>query len=231
MKKVDHKASKRYQEALKLADKNKSYPLEEAIELVKKTSTTKFDASVEAHFRLNLNLKKNDQQVRGYVSLPHGTGKTVKVAVIASDQNQQKAAKEAGADIVGEADLLDEIKKGHIDFDVLVAAPETMKILAPAAKILGPKGLMPNPKDGTVTANIAEMVTSLKKGKVNFKNDNSGNLHVMIGKTSFETSKLMENFQSLLNGINKAKPGSIKGIYIKNITLASSMGPGIKIAL
>lgn len=231
MKKTDQPASKRYQEAKKLVDGNKKYPLEEAVELVKKTSTTKFDASVEAHFKLNLNLKKNDQQVRGYVSLPHGTGKTVKVAVVASDPAQQKAARDAGADLVGEADLLEEIKKGRIDFDVLVAAPDAMKILAPAAKILGPKGLMPNPKDGTITANIADTVANLKKGKVNFKNDDSGNLHVMIGKTSFETAKLADNFKTLLSSIAKAKPSSIKGIYIKNITLTSSMGPGIKIAL
>ncbi|MEK7167397.1 MAG: 50S ribosomal protein L1 [Patescibacteria group bacterium] len=231
MKKVDHPASKRYKEVKKLVDKNKKYPLEEALELVKKTSTTKFDSSVEVHFKLNLNLKKNDQQVRGYVSLPHGTGKSVKVAVIASEPSQQKAAKDAGADLVGEVDLLEEIKKGHIDFDVLVATPDTMRILAPAAKILGPKGLMPNPKDGTVTTNITEVVSNLKKGKVNFKNDDSGNLHVMIGKTSFETVKLVDNFQVLLNTITKAKPSSIKGVYIKSITLASSMGPGVKISL
>ncbi|MEK7652938.1 MAG: 50S ribosomal protein L1 [Patescibacteria group bacterium] len=231
MKKVDQPKSKRFVAAKKSVDPKKSYPIAEAIELAKKTSTVKFDATIEAHFRLGIDTKKSDQQVRSSVALPHGTGKTVRVAVIAADGDQQKSAKAAGADLVGEKDLVEEIKGGKINFDILVATPDGMKLLAPVAKILGPKGLMPNPKDGTVSANVGDVVAKLKKGKINFKNDDSGIIHTIIGKTSFETQKLVENFQTILEGVTRAKPSSAKGAYIKNITIASSMGPGIRVSL
>lgn len=214
-----------------MVEKDKSYPIAEAVELAKKTSTVKFDAGLEVHVKLGINPKKTDQQVRASVSLPNGTGKSVKVAVVSTNGDQIKAGKAAGAEVAGEQDLIDEIKAGKINFDVLVATPEVMKLLAPIAKVLGPKGLMPNPKDGTVTGNVAEAVANLKKGKVSYKNDDSGNLHVMIGKLSFEDGKLVENFQALMDSITKAKPAAAKGTFIKNVSVASSMGPGIKIAL
>ncbi len=230
MKKVDHKPSQRFKEADSLIDKKKTYGVEEAVELAKKSSTVKFDATVEAHIRLNLNTKKTDQQVRSTVILPHGSGQTVRVAVISTNGDQQKAAKAAGADLVGENDLIEEIKAGKINFDILVATPEAMKLLAPVAKILGPKGLMPNPKDGTVSGNAAETVGNLKKGKIGYKNDDSGNIHAIIGKASFDSAKLAENYHALMDSILKAKPTSVKGSYIKNITISTSMGPGIKVS-
>lgn len=230
MKKVDHKPSKRFKEADSLIDKKKVYSIEEAVELAKKSSTIKFDAAVEVHVRLNINTKKTDQQVRSTVVLPNGSGKTVRVAVISTSGDQQKAAKAAGADSIGENDIIDEIKAGKINFDVLVATPEAMKLLAPIAKILGPKGLMPNPKDGTVSGNAAEAVANLKKGKVGYKNDDSGNIHSIIGKASFDGIKLAENFKAFLDSVLKAKPTGVKGSYIKSISLSTSMGPGIKVS-
>jgi len=231
MKKVIHGASKRFKEVQSKIDPKKVYTLEEGMTLAKATSTVKFDAGVEVHINLGINPKKSDQQIRSSVSLPHGTGKTIRVAVISDNADQLKTAKKAGADLVGEADLIEEIKQGKINFDVLVTTPTTMRILAPIAKILGPKGLMPNPKDGTVTPNIAEAVANLKKGKVSYKNDDSGNLHVMIGRVSFDLEKLLENFSALISSISKAKPSTAKGNYIKSISLSTTMGPGIKIAL
>ncbi|MFA5047516.1 MAG: 50S ribosomal protein L1 [Patescibacteria group bacterium] len=231
MKKVDHPVSKRFKEVAGKVEPKKVYPLEEAIALAKSTSTVKFDASVEVHIKLGINPKKTEQQVRNSVSLPNGTGKTVKVAVVTTDGDQQKAAKAAGADLVGDQEIIASIKDGKIDFDVLVATSEAMKLLAPIAKILGPKGLMPNPKDGTVTQNAAEAVANLKKGKVSYKNDDSGNLHVMIGKVSFDNQKLLENFRALIDSITKAKPATVKGTYIKSISLSTAMGPGIKVSL
>jgi len=231
MKKVKHQPSKRFLEAKSLVDRKKDYPIAEAIELAKKTSTVKFDAGLEVHIRLGINPKKTDQQVRSFVVLPHGNGKSVKVAVISSNGDQLKAAKTAGADLVGEQELIDDIKNGKINFDVLIATPEVMKLLAPVAKILGPKNLMPNPKDGTVTTNVAEAVTNIKKGKVSYKNDDSGNVHVMIGKLSFDTNKLIENFQALIDSVTKTKPAATKGTFIKGVSIASSIGPGIKISL
>ena len=229
MKKVNHPASKRFKEAQQKIDPRKVYSIGEAIELAKATSTVKFDATVEVHIKLGINPKKSDQQIRSSVSLPYGTGKTVKIAVIADNNEQQKAAKAAGADLVGEADLIENIKKGKIEFDILVATPAAMRLLAPVAKVLGPKGLMPNPKDGTVTQNVAEAITNLKKGKINFKNDDSANIHTLIGKVSFDKEKLVANFLALLDGVLKAKPSSAKGNYIKNVSLSTSMGPGIKV--
>jgi len=231
MKKVEHQPSKRFLEAKSMVDKNKDYPLAEAIELVKKTSTVKFDAGLELHVRLGINPKKTDQQVRNSAALPHGTGKTVRIAVVSTDSDQLKAAKAAGADIAGDQELVNDIKAGKVNFDVLVATPEAMKLLAPIAKVLGPKGLMPNPKDGTVSNNAAEAVANLKKGKVSYKNDDSGNMHLMIGKLSFDTDKLAENFQAAMDSILKAKPATAKGTFIKGVAIASSMGPGVKVSL
>lgn len=212
-------------------DKIKAYPIEEAIELTKKLSKTKFDASVEIHFRLGVDPRKGDQQVRTAVNLPHGTGKTVKVAAFVSP-GKEKEVKEAGADYVGGEELIAEIKKTEkTDFQVAVAEPAMMKSLAPIAKILGTRGLMPSPKNDTVTVNPAKTVAELKKGKVSFKNDDTGNVHTAIGKVSFDSKQLLENYQTLLEAIKKAKPSSSKGVYIKNIAISSSMGPGIKVAI
>ncbi len=210
-------------------DKNTFYSLTEAIKLVKKLSKTKFDATVEAHFRLGIDARKGDQQVRKAVSLPHGTGKTIKVAAFVS-ADKEKEVKKAGADYVGGEDLVAEIKKTEkTDFQVAVAEPAMMRHLAQIAKILGTRGLMPSPKNETVTPDPAKAVNELKKGKISFKNDDTGNVHVAIGKVSFPDEKLIENFTAILDAIKKAKPAKAKGVYLKNITISSSMGPGIKV--
>lgn len=222
VKKVDHSA---------IYDRMKTYSIEEALEIVKKLTKTKFDASVEVHFRLGINTKKGDQQVRGAVSLPNGTGKTVKVAAFVSPENE-KAAKAAGADFVGGDELIAEIKKTEkTDFQVAIAEPLMMKNLAVIAKILGTRGLMPSPKNDTVTTNPAKTIEELKKGKISFKNDDTANVHTVIGKVSFETKKLVENYQTLLDTLKKAKPASSKGSFIKNISIASSMSAGVKVSL
>lgn len=231
MKKVEHAPSKRYLAVAKQVEPDKSYPITEAIALAKATSTVKFDAGVEVHVRLGINPKKSDQLVRSSVALPNGTGRAVRVAVISTNGDQIKAALAAGAEIAGDNELIADIKAGKINFDVLVATPEAMKLLAPIAKMLGPRGLMPNPKDGTVSANAAEAVTNLKKGKVSYKNDDSGNVHVMIGKVSFDEAKLVENYQALMESIVKAKPVAAKGTFIRNIAVSTTMGPGIKVNL
>jgi large subunit ribosomal protein L1 len=210
-------------------NKNKVYSLEEAISLVKKMARAKFDETVEVHFRLGIDPRKGDQQIRAAVNLPHGTGKTVKVAAFISPE-KEKEVKEAGADLIGGEDLIAEIKKTEkTDFDVAIAEPAMMKNLTKIAKILGTRGLMPSPKNETVTPNPAKTVAELKKGKVSFKNDDTGNIHIPIGKISFPTKKLKENFEVLLSAIKKVKPTASKGVYIKNIVLSSSMGPGIKV--
>jgi len=212
-------------------DRLKAYSIEEALEIVKKLTKTKFDASVEVHFRLGINTKKGDQQVRGAVSLPNGTGKTVKVAAFVSPENE-KAVKAAGADFVGGEELVAEIKKTEkTEFQVAIAEPAMMKHLAVIAKILGTRGLMPSPKNDTVTTNPAKAVEELKKGKISFKNDDTANVHTVIGKVSFDNKKLMENYQTLLDTLKKAKPASSKGTFIKNISIASSMSPGVKVIL
>ncbi|MCK5510063.1 50S ribosomal protein L1 [Candidatus Parcubacteria bacterium] len=212
-------------------DNQKVYLLEEGIELTKKLSKTKFDASVEAHFRLGIDAKKGDQQIRTAVSLPHGTGKTIKVAAFVSPE-KEKEVKAAGADFVGSEDLIAEIKKTEkTDFQVAVAEPAMMRHLAKIAKILGTRGLMPSPKNETVTPNPAKAVEELKKGKISFKNDDTGNIHVIIGKVSFDDKKLIENFTVLIDTIKKVKPAKAKGVYIRNISISSSMGPGIKIVV
>ncbi|MFH1583482.1 MAG: 50S ribosomal protein L1 [Candidatus Falkowbacteria bacterium] len=212
-------------------DKSKAYSITEAVELSKKLSKTKFDASMEIHFRLGIDIKKGEQQVRLAVSLPNGTGKTIKVAAFVTPAKEEDVRR-AGADYVGGEELINEIKKTEkTDFQVAVAEPAMMKNLASIAKILGTRGLMPSPKNETVTPNPAKAVEELKKGKVSLKNDDTGNVHVAIGKVSFETEKLVQNFETLLEAIRKAKPATSKGIYIKNAYISSTMGPGLKLAL
>lgn len=212
-------------------DKFKAYSAQEALELTKSLSKTKFDASIEVHFRLGIDPKKGDQQIRSAVSLPHGTGKTVKIAAFVS-ADKVAAVKAAGADIVGGEDLIAEIKNTEkTDFQVAVAEPAMMREMAQIAKILGTRGLMPSPKNETVTMDPVKAVTELKKGKISFKNDDTGNIHVAIGKVSFPTEKLKENFDTLVETIRRLKPNTSKGIYIRNVAISSSMGPGIKVQL
>lgn len=219
---------KRYAAAASLVDAKKIYTLAEAIDLIKKTGATKFDATVELHAKLGVDPKKGEQQVRGTVSLPHGTGKTKKVAAFVNP-DKTKDAKEAGADFVGGEDLIDEIAKSEkIDFDVAVATPDMMPKLAKVAKILGPKGLMPNPKTDTVGTNVKKMVEDLKKGKVAFKNDDTANVHMAVGKISFSPEQLSENIAAAMDALKRVKPASSKGVYLPSATLSSTMGPGIR---
>lgn len=217
---------KRLNEATKLIDKSKNYQLTEALDLLKQTAKAKFDETVEIHIKLGIDPKQSAQIVRGTVTLPNGIGKTRRVAVIAKGE-KQKEAQEAGADAVGSEDLIEEISKGRLDFDVLAATPDAMKDLSRVAKILGPKGLMPNPKAGTVTFDIAETVKDLKKGRVEYKNDSFGIVHSIAGKISFDNEKLAENIKTLIEAVIKAKPSASKGQYIRSISLSSTMGPGI----
>ena len=212
-------------------DRTKAYNLNEAIAIVKKISKVKFDPSLEVHIRLGINPKKSDQQVRGAVSLPNGTGKTVRVAAFVSPNNEA-ACKAAGAEFVGGDELIAEIKKTEkTDFEVAIAEPLMMKNLAVIAKILGTRGLMPSPKNDTVSPNPAKAVEELKKGKISFKNDDTSNLHAVIGKLSFEDQKLAENFQTLIDTVRKVKPSAAKGSYIKNVAICSSMSPSVKVSL
>ncbi len=223
------KKGKKYVEATKKVEKNKLYTKEEAIELVKETAIAKFDSSVELAIRLNLDTKKADQQLRGATVLPNGTGKNKKVLVIAKG-DQAKAAEAAGADYVGEMDMITKIEKENwFDFDTMIATPDMMVALGKLGRVLGPKGLMPNPKTGTVTMDVAKAVEDVKKGRVEYRTDSYGNVHVMIGKTSFDTNKLVENLNAFVSLIVKTKPSVVKGTYIKNISVSSTMGPGIKI--
>lgn len=221
--------SKRFREAVKLVDQNKSYEIGEAIKLAKQSSTVKFDASIEVHIRLNIDPKKTDQKVRTKIVLPNGTGKTRRVAAFVSAQ-KEKDAKAAGADLVGGEDLVKQIKQsGKTDFDVAVAEPTLMPKLAVVAKILGQRGLMPNPKTGTVGTDIEKLVKELKGGKIDIKTDDSGNIHQIIGKVSFDDEKLIGNFKALREAVMKAKPATVKKDFIKTIAISSSMGPSIKI--
>ncbi len=223
------KKGKKYVEVSKLVEKNKLYSKEEAIKLVKNTSITKFDSSVELALRLNLDTKKADQQLRGAFVLPNGTGKTKKVLVIAKGE-QAKAAMEAGADYVGDSDMLEKIEKENwFEFDTMIATPDMMPALGKLGKILGPKGLMPNPKTGTVTMDVKKAVDEVKKGRVEYRTDSFGNVHVIIGKVSFDENKLLENLEAFISLIQKTKPAVVKGTYIKGITVSSTMGPGIKV--
>lgn len=229
--KIKKKDSKRLLEASKLIDAKKTYSLEEAVKLAKETSTVKFDASVEVHARLGIDPKKGDQQIRSTVSLPHGTGKTIKIAAILPE-DLHKEAKAAGATLVGGDELIDEIAKTKkVDADVVVTTPDMMKNMAKIAKVLGPKGIMPNPKTDTVTAQPIKQIEQLSKGKVSFKNDATANVHVAVGKVSFTEDQLKANITTFIDALQKAKPTSSKGIYLKSIYLATSMGPSIKISL
>jgi len=224
------KHGKKYLEAKKLIDKTKKYSISEAIELAKKVAYTKFDPTLEVHIQTNANPKYNDQQVRGTVVLPHGTGKSVKVAAFVSDDKIEEA-KKAGADIAGNAELLQKIENGEIDFDVLVTTPEMMRDLAKVARILGPKGLMPSPKAGTVTPKLADTISEIKKGRVEFKLDKGGVIHVGIGKLrSFDNKQLEENLQALIDAVKAAKPSGVKWQLIKKVHIAPTMGPGIQVA-
>ena len=223
------KYGKKYVEASKNVDKNKAYALEDAIKLVKETSVTKFDSTVDVAIKLNIDPKKSDQQLKGALSLPNGTGKSKKVLVIAKGAFAEEA-KKAGADFVGEKDMLDKIKNENwFDFDVIVATPDMMGELGRMGRILGPKGLMPNPKAGTVTMDVTKAVNDIKAGKIEYRLDKTNIIHVPVGKASFTSEQLNDNFQSLMGAINKAKPSSLKGQYIKSAVLTSTMGPGVKL--
>ena len=225
------KKGKKYVEATSKIEKNKAYTKEEAIKLVKETSVTKFDSSVEIAMRLNLDTKKADQQLRGAIVLPNGTGKTKKVLVLAKGPKATEA-KEAGADFVGDMDMIEKIEKENwFDFDTLIATPDMMPALGKIGKILGPKGLMPNPKTGTVTLDVKKAVEDVKKGRVEYRTDTYGNVQALIGKVSFTNDALLENLNAFVNVIVKSKPSVVKGAYIKSVTISSTMGPGIKLDL
>ncbi|MDR2167260.1 MAG: 50S ribosomal protein L1 [Clostridiales bacterium] len=223
------KKGKKYREKLTLFDKMAQYEPAEALDLVQKTSFAKFDETVECHIRLGVDSRHADQQVRGAVVLPHGTGKTARILVFAKG-DKAKEAEEAGADFVGAEEFIPRIQNdGWFDYDVVVATPDMMGVVGRLGKILGPKGLMPNPKSGTVTADVAKAIADIKAGKVEYRLDKTNIIHVPMGKVSFGTEKLSENFQTLIQAIIKAKPSAAKGTYLRSITVCSSMGPGVKI--
>jgi len=225
------KSGKKYVEASKLVEANKAYSLTEAVELVKKTSITKFDSSVEVAIKLNIDTKKADQQLRGSFVLPNGNGKTKRILVLAKG-SAAEAAKKAGADFVGEQELIDKIaKENWFDYDVIIATPDMMPLLGRIGKVLGPRGLMPNPKTGTVTADPAKAVEDVKRGMIEYRADQYGNVHAMVGKVSFDDKKLVENITYVVSQIVKVKPQTVKGKYIQNISLSSTMGPGIHVEL
>ena len=223
------KRSKKYTEALSKVDKSKVYTKEEALKLVKETSISSFDGSVEVALRLNLDTKKADQQLRGAIVLPKGTGKTKRVLVIAKGEKAQEA-KDAGADFVGDTDILEKIEKENwFEFDTMIATPDMMPLLGKLGRVLGPKGLMPNPKTGTVTVDIKKAVEEVKAGRVEYRTDSFGNIHGIIGKVSFSEADLLENLNAFVAQIIRIKPSTVKGEYIKNISISSTMGPGIKV--
>ena len=223
--------SKRIKEIKENIDSLKSYDIEEAIEILKNSSKVKFNESVDLSVNLGIDATKSDQGVRGSSTLPHGIGKSMKVVAFA-DGEDEKLAKDAGADIVGFEDLIDQVKKDKdLDADIVVATPDCMKKMGQLGRILGPKNLMPNPKEGTVTKNIGEAVSKAKKGQIRYKNDKAGIIHTIVGKIDFDTQKLIDNISSLITDLNKSKPASAKGKYMKNITISSTMGPGIKVDL
>jgi large subunit ribosomal protein L1 len=222
------KLSKKYAAALKEIDKSKRYSVAEAAEVVKKTSITKFDSPVQVVFKLNLDTKQPDQQLRGTISLPHGSGK--KVTVLAITNAKQEEAKEAGADFVGAADMLEKIQKENwFGFDVIVATPDMMGLLGRMGRILGPKGLMPNPKSGTVSPNIGQAIKEIKNGKITYRTDKDGNVHATVGLTSFSKEDLADNINAVIATINRVRPSSVKGAYIKNAVVHTCMGPSVKL--
>jgi large subunit ribosomal protein L1 len=222
------KKGKKYLEAVKLVDSNKAYPVTEAVELAKKASFAKFDTTVEVAFRLGVDPKKADQQIRGAVVLPNGTGKTQRVLVFAKGE-KAKEAETAGADFVGDTDYITKIQQGWFDFDVIVATPDMMGEVGKLGRVLGPKGLMPNPKTGTVTFDVTKAVNEIKAGKVEYRVDKAGNIHAPIGKASFEDNKLIENFTTIFDTLMKVKPAAAKGTYMKNVSVTTTMGPGVKV--
>ena len=223
------KRGKKYLEAASKIEKGKAYAIEEAVKLLKETKTANFDESVELVLRLNLDTKKADQQLRGATVLPNGIGKTKKVLVIARGVKATEA-KEAGADFVGDLDMIEKIEKENwFDFDTMIATPDMMPTLGKIGRVLGPRGLMPNPKTGTVTMDVAKAVEDVKKGRVEYRTDSYGNVAVLVGKVSFDDEKLVENIKSFVSLINKTKPSTVKGKYMLNIAIASTMGPGIKV--
>jgi len=223
------KKGKKYLEVLTKVDRTKQYTLDEAVKLVKETSVSKFDGSVEIAMRLNLDTRKSDQQLRGAIVLPSGTGKAKKVLVVAKGEFA-KAAQEAGADFVGDTDILQKIEKENwLDFDVMIATPDMMPLLGKLGKLLGPKGLMPNPKTGTVTTDVKKAVSDVKKGRVEYKTDSYGNVHALVGKVSFTEEALKDNIKTFVGVILKSKPSVVKGTYVKNVSLSTTMGPGIKL--
>lgn len=222
--------SKRTKEFKKLVEDKKTYTLFEAVEILKKAPKTKFDQTVEISFKLNIDPKETGTSIRGNVMLPHGTGKTRKVAVFCKGEDEKKA-KDAGADYVGADDLMKKIGGGWCDFDVAVATPDMMKDLSRLGKVLGPRGLMPNPKTGTVTTDVEKVIGELKKGKMEFRMDKQSNIHAPIGKLSFETQALFENGAELIRVVEHARPQTVKGVFIKSISLSSTMGPGLKLDL
>ncbi|MFJ8247845.1 50S ribosomal protein L1 [Peribacillus asahii] len=222
------KKGKKYLEAAQLIDRTKAYSVVEAVELAKKANFSKFDATVEVAFRLGVDPKKADQQIRGAVVLPNGTGKTQRVLVFAKGE-KAKEAEAAGADFVGDADYINKIQQGWFDFDVIVATPDMMGEVGKLGRVLGPKGLMPNPKTGTVTFDVTKAVNEIKAGKVEYRVDKAGNIHAPIGKASFEDAKLVENFTTIYDTLLKVKPAAAKGTYMKNISVTTTMGPGVKV--
>ena len=222
------KRGKKYVEAAKLVDNTKVYAALEGLDLACKTSVAKFDASVDVAFRLNIDPRKAEQNIRGAIVLPNGTGKTRKVLVLCRGAKQQEAT-EAGADFVGDSETIQKIAQGWFEFDVIVATPDMMGELGRLGRILGPKGLMPNPKTGTVTMNVAQAVKEIKAGKVEYRPDKVGNIQMTIGKVSFGAEKLLENLKVVYEALYKARPSTVKGHYVKNVSVASTMGPGIKI--
>ncbi|HFE54141.1 MAG TPA: 50S ribosomal protein L1 [Bacteroidetes bacterium] len=223
------KRSKRYLEVKEKVRRDREYPLEEALRLVKETATAGFDETVEMHVRLGVDPRHADQQVRGTVSLPHGTGKQVRVLVITKNPDKEKEAREAGADYVGFEDVIKKIQEGWLDFDVVIATPDVMPQVGKLGRILGPRGLMPNPKSGTVTMNVAEAVRDVKAGRIDFRVDRYGILHVPIGKVSFDTEKLVDNAKAFMEAVLRLRPPAAKGQYVRSVTVSSTMGPGIRV--
>ena len=222
------KKGKKFLEAAKLIDRNKTYAIAEAVELAKKTNFAKFDATVEVAFRLGVDPKKADQQIRGAVVLPHGTGKVQRVLVFAKG-DKAKEAEAAGADYVGDTDYIAQIQKGWFEFDVIVATPDMMGEVGKIGRVLGPKGLMPNPKTGTVTFDVTKAIGEIKAGKVEYRVDKAGNIHCPIGKSSFEDANLVDNAVTIFETLLRAKPSAAKGTYMKNISITTTMGPGVKV--
>ncbi|HBS91353.1 MAG TPA: 50S ribosomal protein L1 [Erysipelotrichaceae bacterium] len=222
------KHGKKYVEALAKVDRTKQYSVSEAINLAKEINFVKFDPTVEVSFRLNVDPRHADQQIRGAMVLPHGTGRSQKVLVITQGP-KEKEAQDAGADFVGGKEILEQIKGGWFDFDIIVATPDMMGELGKLGKLLGPKGLMPNPKTGTVTMDVAKAISEIKKGKVQYRVDKEGNINVMIGKLSFNEEQLAENFKAIYDVILRARPAAVKGTYMKNVVLSTTMGPGIRV--